>query len=69
MDNWDRLEVEGDALASATPLVSRRSERQSNYLDCKIELAVAEYNERIGEKKKMTASGQSFNNLEQIALC
>lgn len=52
MDNWDRLEVEGDALASATPLVSRRSERQSNYLDCKIELAVAEYNERIGEEKK-----------------
>lgn len=36
MDNWDRLEVEGDTLASVTSLVLRKSETYSNYPDCKI---------------------------------
>lgn len=55
MDDWGRLQVEGDALACVTSLVLGRNERYSNYQDCKIGLL----NTVNALKRKMTASGQS----------
>lgn len=68
MDNWDRLEVEGDTLASVTSLVLRKSETYSNYPDCKIGWLLLNTINASKRKKKKIASGQSFNNLEQIVL-